>query len=191
MSLRDNRFLESEKSGGIVGWAARQLAIWGGIALVVCLIVGHGVSLPARQSAAVAPPPAAVEAPDKAAQPVSNSLILRAGRDGHVYVEVYVNGEPIRMVVDTGATAVALSLRDAQKIGFSRSQLSFTGNVNTANGVARFAPIELHDMRIGQLVINDVKAAVGENLDVSLLGQTFLNRLTSYEMRDGTLTMSW
>lgn len=53
------------------------------------------------------------------------------------------------------------------------------------------APIVLREVRIGQLAIGDVPAAVLENLDMSLLGQSFLSRLKSYEMHDGKLTIAW
>jgi clan AA aspartic protease (TIGR02281 family) len=53
------------------------------------------------------------------------------------------------------------------------------------------APVTLREIRIGQLVIEDVNAIVLQNLNVSLLGQTFLNRLHSYQMQDGVLTLTW
>jgi aspartyl protease family protein len=193
-----NDFFEPEKGPSMIGWAARQLVLWlvGGLA-VYALFVNRSGFLPEHQAAKPAAPAlaASVRSPGEpsraAAAIVSNSLTLRAGRDGHVYSEVNVNGVPIRMVVDTGATEVVLTLRDAAAIGFSAGSLSFTGRSSTANGVTRVAPITLREVRIGQLEIRDVHAAVVEHLDVSLLGQTFLRRLDSYEMRDGVLTMSW
>ena len=53
------------------------------------------------------------------------------------------------------------------------------------------APVTLRELRIGQLSIYDVPAAVLEHLNISLLGVSFLNRVQSYEMRDGKLTISW
>jgi len=53
------------------------------------------------------------------------------------------------------------------------------------------APVTLREVRIGQLSIYDVPAAVLEHLNISLLGMSFLTRLESYEMRDGKLTISW
>ena len=44
---------------------------------------------------------------------------------------------------------------------------------------------------MGKLEIDNVKAVVMPNLDVSLLGQSFLSRLQSYQMRDGALTLTW
>jgi aspartyl protease family protein len=69
--------------------------------------------------------------------------------------------------------------------------LVFSARVNTANGEARMAPVMLREIRIDQLSVYDVPAAVVENLNISLLGMSFLVRLQSYEMRDGKLTITW
>jgi predicted aspartyl protease len=53
------------------------------------------------------------------------------------------------------------------------------------------APVMLREIRIDQLSVYDVPAAVLENLNISLLGMSFLVRLQSYEMRDGKLTITW
>jgi len=53
------------------------------------------------------------------------------------------------------------------------------------------AMVKLREVRIGQLTIADVPAVVHENLFMSLLGQSFLTRLDSYEMRDGVLTLNY
>lgn len=97
----------------------------------------------------------------------------------------------MRFLVDTGATLVALTPADAAAAGVGPGSLRFTGTVSTANGTARVAPIRLRELRIGQFSTADVSAVVIENLNISLLGQSFLKRLDSYEMRDGLLTMNW
>jgi aspartyl protease family protein len=93
--------------------------------------------------------------------------------------------------VDTGASLVVLTVEDAQAAGINRSELVFNRITRTANGAARFAPVTLREIRIGQLSIDSVPAAVIENLDQSLLGMSFLTRLKSFEMREGALTISW
>jgi aspartyl protease family protein len=95
------------------------------------------------------------------------------------------------MLVDTGASLVTLTPADARAAGISPAGLVFSGHVQTANGTARMAPVTLREIRIGQLSIYDVPAAVLENLNVSLLGMSFLGRLRGYEMREGKLTVSW
>jgi aspartyl protease family protein len=125
-------------------------------------------------------------------RPSSNrTLVYRADRHGHFSLTATVNGAPIRLVVDTGASLVALTLDDARAAGIGRSELVFNQLTQTANGRVRFAPVMVHEVRIGQLSIANVPAAVIENLDQSLLGMSFLKRLKSFEMREGALTISW
>jgi aspartyl protease family protein len=125
-------------------------------------------------------------------RPSSNrTLVYRSDRRGHFSLTAAVNGAPIRLVVDTGASLVALTLDDASAAGIGRSELVFNQITQTANGRVRFAPVMLREVRIGQLSIDNVQAAVIENLDQSLLGMSFLRRLKSFEMREGALTITW
>ena len=125
-------------------------------------------------------------------RPASNrTLVYRADRRGHFSLMGTVNGAPIRLVVDTGASLVALTLDDARAAGIGPSELVFNQVTQTANGRVRFAPVMLREVRIGQLLIENVPAAVIENLDQSLLGMSFLKRLKRFEMREGALTISW
>jgi aspartyl protease family protein len=125
-------------------------------------------------------------------RPSSNrTLVYRADRRGHFRLTATVNGAPIRLVIDTGASLVALTLDDARAAGIGRGELVFNQVTQTANGRVHFAPVMLREVRIGQLSIENVPAAVIENLDQSLLGMSFLKRLKSFEMREGALTISW
>ena len=125
-------------------------------------------------------------------RPSSNhSLVYRADRRGHFMLTAAVNGARIRVVVDTGASLVALSLEDAQAAGINRSEMLFNRITRTANGAARFALVTLREIQIGQLSVENVPAAVIESLDQSLLGMSFLMRLKSFEIREGALTINW
>jgi aspartyl protease family protein len=125
-------------------------------------------------------------------RPSSNrTLVYRADRRGHFSLTATVNGAPTRFVVDTGASLVALTLDDARAAGIGRSELNFNQLTQTANGRVHFAPVMLREVRIEQLSIENVPAAVIENLDQSLLGMSFLKRLKSFEMREGALTIGW
>jgi aspartyl protease family protein len=125
------------------------------------------------------------------AAPAQRSLLFRADRRGHVMFTAIVNGTPIRFLVDTGASRVTLTAEDARAAGIDRGGLVFNQRSQTANGMAREAPVTLREIRIDRLSIDNVSAAVNENLTVSLLGMSFLGRLKSFEMRDGSLTISW
>ncbi len=138
------------------------------------------------------PPPTNAPPALTVLRPSSNrTLVYRADQRGHFSLTATINGAPIRVVVDTGASLVALTLDDARAAGIGRSELVFNQLTQTANGRAHFAPVMLREVRIEQLSIENVPAAVIENLDQSLLGMSFLKRLKSFEMREGALTISW
>ena len=170
----------------MIGWALRQLVIWGSVGVAVFVIVNR---LPPPSNAPA--PAASTPAPAPARGAVPNALVFRANPQGHVVVDAYVNGALVRFLVDTGATMVVLTQKDAAAAGFGRGDLDFSLRTSTANGVARAAPIRLRELRVDQLLVPDVTAAVAENLNISLLGQSFLTRLDGYEMRDGVLTLTY
>ena len=123
--------------------------------------------------------------------PSTHTLVYRAGPLGHVVLPASVNGAPIRFLVDTGASTVALSAADARAAGINPNALLFDKTTTTANGVVRVAPVLLREIRIEQLSVENVPAVVDANLSGSLLGMSFLSRLKSFEMREGALTFSW
>jgi clan AA aspartic protease (TIGR02281 family) len=206
---RNNQFLEPERGSGMIGWAVKQLAFWlvGGL-IVYSVVVNHqlfggGSSAPETPPRAVAGGPSSPFTPtdggevEKKLTPlgqsvvVTNSLSLRAAANGHVYLTAIVNNVPIQFVVDTGASWVALTRQDAIRAGVA-GNLNYTVTTSTANGNAKAARVTLGGVRIGQLEVDDVEAMVlSENTGISLLGQTFLKRLQSYEMRGDVLTLSW
>ena len=118
------------------------------------------------------------------------SVELHRGRDGHFHAEAYINGSPIPVLVDTGATLVALSYEDARAAGIAVGDNQFVYWSNTANGRARFASVTLNDVRIGDVVVRNVRAAVSEpgRLSKTLLGMSFLGQ-TRMQMQDGRLTL--
>jgi aspartyl protease family protein len=97
----------------------------------------------------------------------------------------------VHFLVDTGATLVALTAKDAAAAGLDPARLDYRDVVNTANGQTRVARVRLREVRIGQLALDDVDAVVAERLSTSLLGMSFLSRLGGWAMRDGVLTLSW
>jgi clan AA aspartic protease (TIGR02281 family) len=203
MDRRNNQFIELERGSGMVGWAVKQLMMWliGGL-VVYFVVVDHQLFIGSApetkpQSAVTTDNAAAGNAPTEvlrplgqAVAPAAYSLSLRARPDGYAYVTAAVNGADMVMAFDTGASAVALTQADAIKAGVA-GNLNYSLSFSTADGRGRGAPVMLREIRIGQLVIQDVQAVVMQDMQVSLLGQTFLHRLHSYQMRDGVLTLTW
>jgi aspartyl protease family protein len=116
---------------------------------------------------------------------------LRAGAHGHFTATATINGRSIPVLVDTGASMVALSHEDAERAGVFVRPSDFTGRVSTANGIARIAPVLLDSVSIGDITLYDVEAAVSEpgRLGTTLLGMTFIGRLSRAEMRGGVLIL--
>lgn len=115
--------------------------------------------------------------------------------DGHFWAEADVAGQPgaagkVRFLVDTGATAVALTPEDAAKLGFKPQNLRYGYNVTTAGGSSRAAAITLTSVSIDGARLENVQAlVVSEGLDVSLLGMSYLGRLTRFEATRETLRL--
>lgn len=170
----------------MIGWALRWMLSCCGIALLCSGIVKLAQEFLPTSIAR----PAVVERP-AGISPAVNTLVYPANAQGHVILDAAVNGAAVRLLVDTGASLVTLTPEDARTAGIPSGELVFTHRVNTANGAARMASVMLREIRIGQLSIYDVPAAVMEHLNISLLGMSFLSRLQSYEMREGKLTISW
>lgn len=175
----------------MIGWALRWLLLWCGLAMVCVAVVDRARW--SQPAAGADPAIAASPAPQTASVSGAavNTLVYQADRRGHIMLDAVVNGAPVRFLLDTGASLVTLTPSDAQAAGVSPGPFDFNARASTANGVVRMAPVTLREIRLGQLSLDDVPAAVIENLNVSLLGMSFLRRLQSYEMRDGRLTITW
>lgn len=119
------------------------------------------------------------------------SVVVNAGPNGHHRVEATINDtQRLSLMVDTGASLLYLTRADAERLGIDVDRLNYAGVMGTANGNARFAPITLDRVEIGDIRVDEVDAAVVESdLPISLLGMSFLNRLSSFEVSDGQLIM--
>jgi aspartyl protease family protein len=118
---------------------------------------------------------------------------VTASRDagGHFAFDARANGRPIRIMFDTGASSVVLKAEDAAAIGIRESELSYSVNVRTANGVTQAAPVTLRSLEIGGIREENVRAMVARpgQLFENLLGMSFLERLSSYEVRGDQLVL--
>jgi aspartyl protease family protein len=116
---------------------------------------------------------------------------IRAGSLGHYRADAEVNGRIVRVLVDTGASVVALTYEDARDIGLVVRESDFTHRVTTANGIARVAPVMIDTISIGDIQVRNVQGAVMEagKLGTTLLGMSFLGRLQRVDMRAGTLDL--
>jgi aspartyl protease family protein len=119
----------------------------------------------------------------------ANSAMLRREDDGHYWARADIDGTSIKLLVDTGASIVALTWNDAQRLRLKPEELDFRWAINTANGETKGASVLIPTIRIGNVEIEDVEAMVLKDglLENSLLGMSFLGKLYSYEFKQNQL----
>lgn len=167
----------------------RSIIVFAGLALGAAGLIGgwldRGTSAPSKQPETKA----AVTTP----APSSGARIVSIGRDhrGHFKAHGRIDGRQVSFMVDTGASVIALTERDADRLGIRPSRGAFTAPVQTANGVVRAAPVTLNSVDIGGLVVRDVKALVvpGRGLSENLLGLSYLTRLKRFEYASNKLVL--
>lgn len=119
------------------------------------------------------------------------TLELVAGPDGHFRIRGAVDGMPVTFIADTGATTVLLSYQDAVRAGIDVENLRFHAPVQTANGLAMAAPYRIGELTTGEISRSNVQALIAQRglIDASLLGMSFLGRLSSFEVRRDRLIL--
>lgn len=136
------------------------------------------------------PPPAVVSASAPLA-PRPGSASLQAGDDGHFRTDARINGRSIPVLVDTGATFVAMNEATARRLGVRVSPADFRYETETANGRAKVAVTKLDRVQVGAVEVRDVEAAVteGDGLNTVLLGMSFMGKLKRYDVSNGRLNL--
>ena len=154
----------------------------------IMTVAGRMPALRAANAQALSAP--TLDPAAQAASPASAMAIAKAA-DGHYWAEGLVNGSHIRFLVDTGATAVALTPADAERLGFDLSKLTYGYKVTTAAGETRGAAVKLAEVNVAGAKVEGVDALVIEKgLDASLLGMTYLGRLASFQATRSALILN-
>lgn len=155
-----------------LGQAAQQAAIWGLIFLGA--VAGAGLWSDIRRSTL---PGIAVVG--------DGQIEVAVADDGHFYLAAKVNGADVLFVVDTGASDIVLSARDARRAGFAPETLSYFGRAMTANGPVATAPVRIATLQIGDFTDSAVPAVVNSGeMGGSLLGMSYLSRFEMVVSRD-------
>jgi aspartyl protease family protein len=143
------------------------------------------VSAPSRPARASEPPLRG------SATPASHTdAAVRKSDDGHFWAEAQANGRHVRFLVDTGATNVALTGADAERLGLNVSKLDFEVPVQTAAGETRAAMVTLDYVSVAGARVDNVEAlVVREGLGSSLLGMSYLGRLSRFEATQSALIL--
>ena len=105
----------------------------------------------------------------------ASTVVLKRGLDGHYRAEALINGRKIEVLVDTGATGVAISQSVADKLNLKSINAILT---NTANGDSIGYMVRLNSVKVGGVEAHDVAAMIAPGLDGDvLLGMSFLGRM--------------
>lgn len=167
-----------------LGQAMKHAGVW--LLIFAALVLAHGFQGEAKalwERLIASLDPAGGRATD-------TGVAFQPTHGGHFIIDADVDGTTVRFLVDTGASRVVLSPRDAERLGFDLDTLAFTQVFNTANGTVHGAPVRLGRIAVGPIAVDDVRASVnGADMDTSLLGLTFLNRTGGYAVENGVLTL--
>lgn len=123
--------------------------------------------------------------------PEPNSIAVAKSMDGHFRARAMIDGKPVTLVIDTGASDVVLTSRDAAGVGLDPATLVYSARISTANGETTAAPVRLGAVTVGSITIRGVRALVARPgaLEQSLLGMSFLARLKSFTVEQTQLVM--
>jgi aspartyl protease family protein len=118
-------------------------------------------------------------------------VVISRRPDGSFLVRGQANGRDLRLIFDTGASTVVLTAEDAARLGIRPSDLEYSVTVSTANGRTQAAPVIIGQLVVGDITARDVRGLVARPgaLGVNLLGMSFLERLSSYEVRGDQLIL--
>ncbi|MCO5090259.1 TIGR02281 family clan AA aspartic protease [Bosea sp. (in: a-proteobacteria)] len=166
--------------------------------LIWSLGVAGAVIAGALSSTLFLAPPAADKAPSAAMTEqkrpgprTPSTLAVAADYRGHYIVHPTVENYRIKMMVDTGASIVALTAADARALGISKDASSRSIMLGTANGTVVGFRTTLREIRLGDIVVRNVEAVVlpAHALSMSLLGNSFLGKLQGYEVQTGRMVL--
>ncbi len=141
-----------------------------------------GLSWPSGRSTAPAAPTASPVA--EGGEP--KETVLERSGGGHFYADVEVNGELVRFLVDTGASGVALTEKDARRVGLAFDSGEYEQVGMGASGAVRGKFVTLDKVSLDGKAARQIEGAILEGSEVSLLGQNYLGRF-SIEIRGNTM----
>lgn len=121
----------------------------------------------------------------------NRSYNIARDRRGHFQTDARIDGQRIGVMVDTGASMIALNESSAARIGVRPLQSDYTATVSTANGAIKAARTRIAMVEVGPLTVRDVDAMVLPDaaLSENLLGLSFLSKLKRYEFAGGNLIL--
>ena len=123
-------------------------------------------------------------------QSQGGAIIIPKEIDGHFHLTLTINDRPIDFLVDTGASDIVLTRKDAARVGFDPNRLDYWGMANTANGTVRLATIRLETVRLGEFIDKNIRASVNKaSMEKSLLGMRYLSKFSTIEISNDQMIL--
>lgn len=120
---------------------------------------------------------------------VGQTLRIRP-QDGHWFVTAEVNGQPVRFLIDTGATISAIGSDEARRIGIVPSQFGFPVVIQTANGTVQARRASIERLKVGPIERDDMTILVAPSFGgLNVLGVNFLNTLSGWRVERGVMIL--
>lgn len=161
-----------------LGKMAQQASVW--VLIFVGVIAGIGLWDDVRQT--VVPSQSVLQ---------GGAINVPQAPDGHYYLTAEVNGQPLRFMIDTGASDIVLTQNDAEKIGLSLDQLVYSRKALSANGEVGIAPVVLDSVALGPVQSEKVRAVVNAGeMRQSLLGMRYLQQFSKIEIGSGSILLT-
>lgn len=164
----------------------RSIVVWCSLALL--LVAGYSYR---SELETVGRRMVATLMPGLAVSDAGGTITVVRDRSRHYRIQARINGAPVTLMFDTGASAVTLTHADAQAAGFDTARLSYTVPVSTANGMAQVAVVRIDNLSIGTMTLTDLRAYVARDgaLETSLFGMSALDRLKSWRVEGDRLLL--
>ncbi len=116
---------------------------------------------------------------------------IRLGLDNHFNVRANVDGQPLDMLIDSGATFTAMGSETAQRLGIEVDQSAFPRIVQTANGAIRAYPARIDTLDVGTIRRENLTVFVAPEFgDFAVLGMNFLSSLSGWRVENNEMILT-
>ena len=165
-----------------------SILLWGGIFLILIALYAFRFELEFTKNKILA-----VLLPNYVWVNEAGQLSIARNYNGHFYIDAYTkDNQIIHFLIDTGATDIALTMQDAVKLGYNVSNLKYTRQYKTANGISHAAPVIIPQLTIGKKTFYNIEGHISSGeLDISLLGMSLIDDFKDFKITKDTLILSY
>lgn len=163
----------------------RMVLAWAAIFALLFLIFGYRDRIVATFHRATA----VIGIADQQISANGEAVILRRDTDGHFWANAMINGKPLRMMIDSGASITAISDDARRELGLN-VDAGFGAFVTTANGPVKVERITIPQMAVEHIIVDELTVVTSPKFgDTNVLGMNFLDQLQSWTVSGDKMTL--